>query len=136
MQAQPAQIGGALALLGEKISTKTLYNHLHRDKLSGGFLHLNLRIKGRRRYRHRNKAERHKIPNRKDISERPSIVDSRSRYGVGVVRSAILLSLQRQVRCRHSDGLYDDNGFHAACRVAFARFASNQPAGSSGFRSS
>lgn len=77
----PEQISGALARDGVKVSMKTIYTHLHSDKLAGGLLHLNLRINGRRRYRHRNKANRHKIPNRRDISERPGIVDTRSRYG-------------------------------------------------------
>jgi len=77
----PEQISGALARDGIKVSMKTIYTHLYRDKLAGGLLHLNLRINGRRRYRHRNKANRQKIPNRRDISERPSIVNERCRYG-------------------------------------------------------
>ena len=77
----PEQISGALALSGLTVSMKTIYTHIHSDKLAGGLLHLNLRINGRRRYRHRNKANRQKIPNRRDISERPDIVQTRERYG-------------------------------------------------------
>jgi IS30 family transposase len=77
----PEQISGALALSGEKVSTTTIYRHILADKGSGGNLHLHLRINGRRRYRHRSKASRVKIPNRRDISERPVVVDRRTRYG-------------------------------------------------------
>ena len=77
----PEQISGALALTGQRVSTSTIYNHISQDKRSGGQLHLNLRINGRRRYRRRNKASRAKIPNRRDISERPSVVERRTRYG-------------------------------------------------------
>ena len=73
----PEQISGALALSGVTVSMKTIYTHIYSDKLVGGLLHLNLRINGR----HRNKANRQKIPNRKDISERPDIVQTRERYG-------------------------------------------------------
>lgn len=77
----PEQISGALALRNINVSMKTIYTHISNDKLAGGFLHLNLRINGRRRYRHRNKANRQKIANRKDIAERPRIVATRNRYG-------------------------------------------------------
>ena len=52
-----------------------------KDKKAGGDLHLNLRINGRRRYRRRNKAIRNKIPGRIDISQRPAVVDLKTRYG-------------------------------------------------------
>ena len=77
----PEQISGGLALTGQQVSTSTIYKHIGRDKAAGGQLHLNLRINGRRRYRHRNKASRVKIPNRRDISERPSVVNRRTRHG-------------------------------------------------------
>ena len=77
----PEQISGALALTGQRVSTSALYHHIGLDKKSGGHLHLNLRINGRRRYRHRNKASRVKIPNRRDISERPRVVERRTRHG-------------------------------------------------------
>ncbi|OYV06164.1 MAG: IS30 family transposase [Verrucomicrobiales bacterium VVV1] len=77
----PEQISGALALTGQRVSTSALYHHIGLDKKSGGHLHLNLRINGRRRYRRRNKASRVKIPNRRDISERPRVVERRTRHG-------------------------------------------------------
>lgn len=39
-----------------------------------------LRINGKRRYRHRNKANRSKLPGRVGIEERPAIVALRKRY--------------------------------------------------------
>jgi len=77
----PEQISGALALAGQHVSTSSIYNHVYRDKKAGGDLHRNLRINGRRRYRFRNKTGRVKIPNRRDISERPPVVERRTRYG-------------------------------------------------------
>jgi IS30 family transposase len=77
----PEQISGALALTGQRVSTSAIYDHIGQDKKSGGQLYLNLRINGRRRYRHRNKASRVKIPNRRDISERPCVVERRTRHG-------------------------------------------------------
>lgn len=77
----PEQISGALALNGQRVSASTIYKHVSEDKKSGGELYLNLRINGRRRYRHRNKASRVKIPNRRDISQRPKVVDQRKRFG-------------------------------------------------------
>lgn len=96
----PQQISGALAREGRQISTRTLYNHLRRDKLCGGQLHHFLRINGHRRYRHRNKRTRHKIPDRQEISSRPPEVTTRSRYGdwevdliAGKQSSGFILSL-------------------------------------------
>jgi len=77
----PEQISGGLALTGQCVSTSAIYEHIGRDKKAGGGLHLNLRINGRRRYRRRNKANRVKIPGRRDISERPAVVERRTRYG-------------------------------------------------------
>ena len=78
----PEQISGALRRSrGTGPSRTSIYNYIESDKRRGGSLHLNLRINGRRRYRHRNKANRHKLPERIGIEERPSVVDRRSRYG-------------------------------------------------------
>ena len=77
----PEQISGRLALAGQSVSTSAIYEHIVRDKKAGGMLHLNLRINGRRRYRRRNKASRVKIPDRRDISERPPVVERRTRHG-------------------------------------------------------
>ncbi|MEM7792019.1 MAG: IS30 family transposase [Verrucomicrobiota bacterium] len=78
----PEQISGALRRIsGHGPSRTSIYNYIEADKRSGGDLHLNLRINGKRRYRHRNKASRHKLANRVGIEERPAIVERRGRYG-------------------------------------------------------
>ena len=78
----PEQISGALRRSrGTGPSRTSIYNYIEADKRSGGSLHANLRINGKRRYRHRNKASRHKLPERIGIEERPSIVERRGRYG-------------------------------------------------------
>jgi|GEM_PF-6394409 len=106
----PEQICGGLALTGQQVSNSKIYRHLHEDRKAGGELHLNLRINGHRRYRHRNKASRVKIPNRRDISERPAVVARRTRYGdweadlIEVARGTgyILSALRAQVPLRQA----------------------------------
>jgi IS30 family transposase len=78
----PEQVSGALRReTGQGPSRTSLYNYIRADKEAGGELYKNLRINGKRRYRHRNKAYRHKLPARVDISVRPVIVNERRRYG-------------------------------------------------------
>jgi len=78
----PEQISGALRReKGKGPSRTSIYNYIQADKQGGGDLYKNLRINGKRRYRHRNKANRHKLPARVDIDERPAVVDRRRRYG-------------------------------------------------------
>ena len=78
----PEQVSGALRLeQGTGPSRTSIYNYVEADKRAGGDLHLNLRINGKRRYRHRNKANRHKLSGRVDIEERPILVEQRLRYG-------------------------------------------------------
>jgi IS30 family transposase len=63
-------------------SHETLYKWIWKDKRCGGDVYLYLRHRGRK-YRKRgavNNSRRH-IPNAIDISERPVIVDQRSRFG-------------------------------------------------------
>lgn len=77
----PEQICGAMRLEGYGPSHETIYRYIMDDKKRGGRLYLNLRINGKRRYRHRSKASREKIPNRVGIEKRPASVRSRARYG-------------------------------------------------------
>jgi|GEM_PF-953622 len=80
----PEQVSGALRPeAGKDTSRTSIYNYIRADKEAGGELHKNLRINGKRRYPHRNKASRRKLPARVDISERPEIVNQRTRYGDG-----------------------------------------------------
>jgi IS30 family transposase len=78
----PEQISGGLRRDGLVAPSRTcIYNFIESDRRDGGHLYLNLRINGKRRYRHRNKASRHKLPARVGIEERPAVVASRKRYG-------------------------------------------------------
>lgn len=61
---------------------QTIYNHIHADRKSGGKLHRRLRLRGRRRKpRGLGKKRRSTIPNRRDIGERPDVVEERRRFG-------------------------------------------------------
>jgi IS30 family transposase len=64
------------------VSAKSIYNYIWRVAAEGGCLHLHLRRKGRRpKWFGLTKALRTNIPNRRDISERPKIVDHWKRSG-------------------------------------------------------
>lgn len=83
MQMSPEQIVGYCRKEGiEMVSHETLYQWIWADKKAGGSLHTNLRHRGRRHHkRGLSRKRRGVIPNRVDISERPKIVDRRSRFG-------------------------------------------------------
>lgn len=80
-QWSPEQIAGRLKAEGKleiKVGRQSIYNWIARDKRAGGNLYRNLRCSKPYRRRH-TKETRGKIPNRRDISERPEIVEERSR---------------------------------------------------------
>ena len=78
----PDQISGGLRHEGFQAPSRTsIYNFIQLDRRSGGTLYLNLRINGKRRYRHRNKSNRSKLVGRVGIEERPTVVATRERYG-------------------------------------------------------
>jgi transposase, IS30 family len=79
----PQQIVGRLELDENiKISTETAYRFVLKDKAVGGELYKYLRHQHKKyRKRYGKNDYRGKIPNRIDIEERPSIVDTRSRIG-------------------------------------------------------
>ena len=79
----PDQIAGRIKQQGfkEYISYQTIYNYIKRDKRNGGILYKFLRYQGKK-YKWRGFSKnKSRIPNRKDISERPKIVDSKERSG-------------------------------------------------------
>lgn len=82
-QYSPEQVVGYCRLHGIRMcSHETLYKWIWKDKRCGGSVYLHLRHRGRK-YRKRgatNNSRRH-IPNAIDISERPIVVDERSRFG-------------------------------------------------------
>jgi IS30 family transposase len=82
-QWSPEQIAGRLEFEGlEKISHETIYQRILDDKNEGGILYTHLRCKKKRKKRYGSgKSFRGTIPNRVDIDQRPTIVDSRKRTG-------------------------------------------------------
>ena len=79
----PEQVVGYLKKGKETtVSTERIYQHIWSDKRDGGFLHTHLRRQGRK-YRKRGSAKdsRGIIKNRISIEKRPSIVETRSRFG-------------------------------------------------------
>ena len=83
LQMSPEQIVGYCRKHGiDMVSHETLYQWIWAYKKSGGTLHTHLRHRGRRHHkRGLSRKRRGIIPNRVDISERPKIVDRRSRFG-------------------------------------------------------
>ena len=79
----PEQVVGWCKRQGEVcVSVERIYQHIWRDKKKKGDLHTYLRNKGRK-YRRRKLAKdsRGVLVGRVDISERPPIVEERSRFG-------------------------------------------------------
>ncbi|MFI0347830.1 MAG: IS30 family transposase [Chthoniobacterales bacterium] len=79
----PEQISGRFKKEGISISHESIYKLIRKDKKTGGKLYDHLRHRGKRYKKRLNgkKAGRGCIPNRIDISERPKIVDEKSRIG-------------------------------------------------------
>jgi IS30 family transposase len=84
LQWSPEQISGWLKRgnSNEGVSYESIYRHVWRDKLNGGNLYQELRHNGKKyNKRGSGKAGRGCIPGRIDISERPVIVEEKSRVG-------------------------------------------------------
>lgn len=78
----PEQISGRFKLEGAFISHESIYRHIWGDKRKGGQLYKHLRHHGKRyNKRSTGKAGRGCIPNRVDITERPAVVEEKSRIG-------------------------------------------------------
>jgi len=110
LQWSPDQISNAMRLdpeyTGQAVSHETIYLHIWEDKRTGGTLYKQLRTanKGKYRKRYGKHDYRGKIPNRKDIDERPLIVDQKERLGdweadlvVGSAGSGYLVTLAERV---------------------------------------
>lgn len=98
-QWSPEQISGRLKLKGTLISHERIYQHVRMDRKRGGSLYKHLRHQGKPYYFSR-KAGKGLIPNRVDISERPHIVDEKTRLGdweadtiIGAAHKGAILSL-------------------------------------------
>lgn len=86
LQWSPEQISGWLKTKtppgNQTVSHETIYKHIWQDKQQGGSLYRDLRHRGKKyNKRGSGKAGRGCIPGRVDISERPAIVDEKSRLG-------------------------------------------------------
>lgn len=87
LQWSPEQIANTMPTLVEKdiyqVSHECIYLYIWDDKRCGGHLYQHLRIGHKDKYRKRYGKQdyRGKIPERKDIEERPAIVDSKTRAG-------------------------------------------------------
>lgn len=78
----PEQLSGWLAEQGLSLSHERIYRMIWQDKREGGDLWKNLRRRGKKYNKRAGKtAGRGLIPNRIDISERPAIVDKKTRIG-------------------------------------------------------
>lgn len=82
-QWSPEQIAGWLGRnMKASISHERIYQHIWNDKHNGGMLYKHLRHNGKKYNKRKGKnAGRGLIPNRIDIDERPTVVDTKSRVG-------------------------------------------------------
>ena len=78
----PEQISGRLKLSNILISHESIYLHVWANKKTGGTLYKSLRHAGKK-YNHRSKGKsgRGCIPNRVDIKDRPSVIETKQRLG-------------------------------------------------------
>lgn len=78
----PEQIAGRFKLEHNAISHESIYRYVWQDKRAGGLIYKHLRHTGKRyNKRSSTKAGRGFIPNRVDISQRPAVVEEKSRIG-------------------------------------------------------
>jgi transposase, IS30 family len=80
----PDQIAGRMKQQGWKktVSHQSIYAYIERDKENGGDLYTFLRYQGKKhKWRGMGGDDRGKIPNRKGIEERPTIVNEKGRSG-------------------------------------------------------
>ena len=80
----PEQISGHLKVSGEPgVSLERIYQNIYADKRPGGTLHTHLRCQKKRRKCRGSTERRGQIIGRVCITERPEIVESRSRMEIG-----------------------------------------------------
>jgi len=97
----PEQVSGYLKVNGEpRVSPEWIYQYIYSDKRSGGTLHEHLRLQKQRRKRRGSVERRGQIKGRVCISQRPDVVEERSRIGdwevdtvIGRQGGAVLVTL-------------------------------------------
>lgn len=78
----PEQIHGWLDRTGQQpVSHEWIYQYIYRDQGAGGTLHTHLRCQKTQRKRYGTYQKRGPIPHRVSITERPAIVEERTRLG-------------------------------------------------------
>jgi len=78
----PEQVSGWLKKNTDtEVSHEWIYQHIYKDKRSGGDLYKHLRCQKKRRKRTGDYDRRGKIPNQVSIEDRPEIVEQRERIG-------------------------------------------------------
>ena len=80
----PEQIHGRMKLKGwdDVPCVERIYQYIYQNKAKGGDLHKHLRCQKKRRKRYASGQQRRgQIVDRRDIDERPAVVDQRSRFG-------------------------------------------------------
>jgi IS30 family transposase len=81
-QWSPEQISGWLRREHkQRVSHERIYQYVYDDKWAGGTLHRHLRCQKQHRKRYGSRDRRGQLANRRCISERPAIVQQRSRLG-------------------------------------------------------
>ena len=78
----PEQVSGWLWRQHQvRVSHERIYAYVYADKRAGGTLYQHLRCQKQRRKRYGSRDRRGQLANRRCISQRPAIVDARSRFG-------------------------------------------------------
>lgn len=82
----PEQVAGRLHREGSlRISHETIYQHVMKDKASGGDLHRCLRQRLKRRKRYGSRERRGRLEGKRNISDRPTAAEFRSEVGHGEI---------------------------------------------------
>lgn len=124
----PEQISGHLKINREpSVSPEWIYQHIYADKRQGGTLHTHLRCQKKRRKRRGSTERRGQIIGRVCITERPEIVESRSRIGdweadtvIGKQGGAVLVTLAER-KSRFSMIVKTENKTAAAVSAAITK---------------
>lgn len=124
----PEQISGHLKVNGEpSVSPEWIYQHIYADKRQGGTLYTHLRCQKKRRKRRGSTERRGQIIGRVCITERPAIVESRSRIGdweadtvIGKQGGAVLVTLAER-KSRFSMIVKVENKTAAAVSAAITK---------------
>lgn len=124
----PEQISGHLKITGApSVSPEWIYRHIYADKHRGGTLHTHLRCQKKRRKRRGSPERRGQIIGRVCITERPEIVETRSRIGdweadtvIGKQGGAVLVTLAER-KSRFSMIIKAENKTAAAVSAAITK---------------